>query len=60
MTYEKPPNPYRNITSCHHGFKVQKWRQGELVYAGLFKSLREAIKERDYMESIDWNYDNLT
>jgi len=56
----KHKNPYRNITSCHHGYKVQKWTKGELLYCGLFKTLKEAMNERDYMESIDWNYDNLT
>lgn len=60
MKYELPPNPYRYIIPCNSGFQVRRSLNGEVVYAGTFKTLQEAITERDFMESINWDYDNMT
>lgn len=59
MTYTLPPNPNRYITSTKYGYKVQRTINGKPVYAGTYKTLTEARKERDYMEQIRWDYNNI-
>ena len=58
--YTKPKNPYRHIHCSNNGYQVKKIIDGETIYAGTFKNLEEAQKERDYLESIDWDYNNIT
>lgn len=49
----------RNIHKCDNGWIVRKVVEGEVVYGGCFKSLLLARKERDFLESIGWDYSNL-
>lgn len=49
----------RNIHKCNGMFLVRKVIDGELVYGGCFRSLDLARCERDFLESIGWDYSNL-
>ena len=59
IKYKKPLNPYRNITCTAYGYMVRKTINGEVIYGGTYKTLKEAQKERDFLDSIDWNYSNM-
>lgn len=52
-------NPNRNIQKYSWGYYLRKWRDGELIYSESFKSLEEARKVRDTLESCDWEIDAL-
>ena len=49
----------RNIHKCGEYYLVRKVIDGECVYGGCFLSLELARCERDFLESIGWDYDNL-
>ena len=48
-------NTHRNKTS----YTIQKWVDGCNQTFGTFGSLEDAREERDYLESIGWDYDNM-
>lgn len=53
-------DPMRNIQYKKHKGKpwyLRKFRDGEYIYTESFATLEEAQKERDYMESCDWDFE---
>lgn len=52
-------DPLRNISKVKDYYRVQKMIDGEIVYSNHFKSLDDAQKERDLLESNDWSIDNV-
>ena len=38
---------------------IQKKVDGKIQYFGTYHSIEDARDERDYMESINWDYDNM-
>ena len=38
---------------------IQKWVDGHMNVFGTYHRLEDAMAERDYMESIGWDYDNM-
>jgi hypothetical protein len=50
----------RYISFTKNGtYRIQKCVDGVKCYFGTFKTLENAQQERDYLESIDWDYDNM-
>lgn len=43
----------------HHKYAIQKYVDKKMQHYGIYNTLEEARNERDYLESIDWNYDNI-
>ena len=51
-------DPMRNITQMSNGrWYLRKYRDGVSIYNGSFDTLEEAQKERDYMESVNWEWE---
>ena len=51
-------NPMRNINRMTNGrWYLRKYRDGESIYNGSFDTLEEAQAERDYMESVNWEWE---
>lgn len=40
-------------------YRIGKKVDGRMEHFGVFKSLEDAREERDYLESIDWDYGNM-
>jgi viroplasmin and RNaseH domain-containing protein len=40
-------------------YSIQKHINGVKCYFGTYHNLQDAREERDYLESIDWDYDNM-
>lgn len=53
--YHLPRNVY--YRKCDGKYEVKKVIDGEIVYAGTYHSLEEAVHERDFYQSINWNMD---
>ena len=50
----------RYIKKTYNGkYAVQKQVNGEYQHFGTYKTLEDARDERDYLESIGWDYDNM-
>ena len=50
----------RYIKKTYNGkYAVQKQVNGEYCWFGVWNTLEDAIDERDYLESIGWDYDNM-
>lgn len=49
----------RYITHYDGRYCIYKNVDGRQEYFGSFKTLEEAMMERDYLESIDWDYSNM-
>ena len=47
---------HRKSDGCFH---ILKWWRGRLEYFGVFRSLEDAREERDFLESIGWDYSNM-
>lgn len=53
-------NPYRHIWTDNEGtYKVHKWVGDVMVHFGTYHSLEDAVCERDFWESINWDFDLL-
>ena len=51
-------DPMRNINQMSNGrWYLRKYRDGESIYNGSFDTLEEAQAERDYMESVNWEWE---
>ena len=54
------PYELRYISCIRSGnYQINKFVDGRLACFGTFKCLSDAIDERDYLESIGWDYDNM-
>ena len=52
--------PTRYISKKNdHLYCINKRIGGRTVYFGSFHSLEDAMRERDFLESIDWNWDDI-
>lgn len=40
-------------------YQIRKMVDGEPSHFGTFKTMEDAREERDYLESIGWDYDNM-
>ncbi len=50
----------RYISRSRNGnYRIQKSVHGVKGHYGTFKTIEEAREERDYLESIEWDYDNM-
>ena len=61
-TLQKPvcQRPLRHIQRTASGnWTIRKTINGERHTYGTFKTLADAMNERDYLESIGWDYDNM-
>ena len=45
----------RYICEYKGGYHIQKWVNGKLEYFGRFPTFEDAIRERTFLESIDWD-----
>ncbi len=51
-------DPMRNINQMSNGrWYLRKYRDGESIYNGSFDTFEEAQAERDYMESVNWEWE---
>ena len=48
---------YISYSKNHDVFQINKTIHGKVMYFGYYHTLEEAIHERDFYESIDWNMD---
>lgn len=57
----QPKDPMRNIHKYKRGdyerYILQKRRNREIIWNSTYKTLEEAMSERDLLESVDWNVD---
>ena len=50
----------RHINMTNTGkYVIRKMINGKIEHFGTFNTLEDAIDERDYLESIDWDYENM-
>lgn len=62
---QRGPYPHRNpenryITKTHSGtYAIRKMVNGYHQHFGTYKTLEDAREERDYLESIEWDYDEM-
>lgn len=49
----------RYIRRVKGKYRIQKNINGKMEYFGTFNTLDDARDERDYLESIDWDYSNM-
>lgn len=50
----------RYIQKKHNNkYTIQKYVNKKVQHFGIYPNIEEARKERDYLESINWNYDNI-
>lgn len=49
----------RYISKKNRGYFIQKNINGVVEYFGMFRTLEDAREERDFLESIDWDYSNM-
>ena len=52
-------NPNRYIYPKGKGYCIKKNINGKLTYFNTFPTLEDARKERDFLESIGWDWDNI-
>lgn len=57
--YSRHSTGEKHIRKINGKYAIQKWINGELIYFGSFKSLKEAIKERNLLENYNWDLDCL-
>ena len=56
--HRNPENRY--ITKTPAGtYAIRKQLHGKFEHFGTYKTLEDAREERDYLESIGWDYDNM-
>lgn len=56
--HRNPENRY--ITKTHSGtYAIRKMVNGYYQHFGTYKTLEDAREERDYLESIGWDYDEM-
>ena len=49
----------RYISKKNRGYFIQKRINDVVEYFGMFRTLEDAREERDFLESINWDYDNM-
>ena len=53
----------RYIYTCKHpngtSYVIQKMINGKIQHYGTYRNLQDAREERDFLESIDWDYSNM-
>lgn len=49
----------RYLTNKKGRYYIQKCIDGKITHFGILNSLEEARRERDYLESIEWDYGNM-
>ena len=54
-------NPHnRHITKTSSGtYTIRKRLHGKFEHFGTYKTIEDAREERDYLENIGWDYDNM-
>lgn len=54
------PYSLRYIRRTPQGhYQINKWIEDRQFCFGTYKTLEDAREERDYLEQIDWDYDNM-
>ena len=55
----KEHDPMRYIYTRDGRYELYKCIDGEVEYFGSFRNVDDAMRERDFLESIDWDWDNI-